>query len=276
MTSRRTAVGFDGSPPAVRALDRAAVEAARRRTVLRVVYAVPDRDEAAPVLRSAASRVRRRHPGLPVETIAVEGGAVRALTRESAVADLTVVGTRGLGALAGAAFGSVSARLAAVAQGPLLVVRGEHVHDDAGEVLLVLEDDADAPAAVYAFQEAERRRARLRVLHCRGRRHVRSEPAPLVPALGSGEEQPSRRARVGRDVPGYAPTRLRTRHPHVVPETHPVRSARVDTPVRATEEAAVVVIGTHRRTSVFGPRLSPVAHALLHGAHCPVVLVPRR
>ncbi len=36
----------------------------------------------------------------------------------------------------------------------------------------------------------------------------------------------------------------------------------------------MVVIGAHHRTTVLGTRLGPVAHTLLHRAHCPVVVVP--
>ncbi|MYT03782.1 universal stress protein [Streptomyces sp. SID5470] len=57
MTLRHHVVaGVDGSLASTRALDLAADEAAHRGTALRVVYAVPDRDEAGPVLASAASR----------------------------------------------------------------------------------------------------------------------------------------------------------------------------------------------------------------------------
>lgn len=163
MTAPYVLVGVDGSAVAVRALDRAADEAARRRTALRLVYAVPDRDEAAPVLASARTRLRARHPGLPVAATAAGGGAVRALVRESAGASLTVVGAGGLGAVAGALFGSVSLRLAARPPGPLLVVRGARTRDEGCAVLLGLESDAEADAAAYAFAEAERRGARLRV-----------------------------------------------------------------------------------------------------------------
>ncbi|MEU5278022.1 universal stress protein [Streptomyces asoensis] len=275
MTMRHIAVGVDGSVHSVRAADRAAAEAERHGVALCVLYAVPDRDEAAPVLRSAASRIRRRHPGLPVETVAVEGGAVHALARESAVADLTVVGTRGLGALTGTAFGSVGTRLAAVVRGPLLVVRGDDPHDGGREVLLGLEDDMDAEAAAYAFQEAERRGAPLRVVQCGRRRPDTSEPASGGPVRGPGRERPTaREAGAEAAVPRYALTRLRDVHPDVPGDTRTVRTTPADAVLEATRGAAVAVVGAHRRTSVFGPRLGPVAHTLLHRSHCPVVLVP--
>ncbi|MFF4585366.1 universal stress protein [Streptomyces sp. NPDC001388] len=275
MTLHHVVVGVDGSLISVRALDRAAAEAARRGRALRVLYAVPDRDEAAPVLGAAEARVHARHPGLPVETVAAEGGAVRALARESAGADLTVVGTRGLGAVSGPALGSVSLRLAALAQSPLLVVRGDHPCDDGGDVLLGLADDRDAGAAAYAFQEAERRGAGLRVLHSWSHRHITPELPSLVPTRSPGQERLAGTARAEEAVPRYALTRLRDRHPDVVVETRTVRAAPADELLAATREAAVVVIGAQHRTSVLGPRLGPVAHTLLHRAHCPVVLVPR-
>ncbi|MFG2680005.1 universal stress protein [Streptomyces sp. NPDC048392] len=274
MTLHRVVVGVDGSLVSTRALDWAAGEAARHGADLRVVYAVSDRDEAAPVLGSAVARVRQRHPGLSVVMVAAEGGPVHALARESADAVLTVVGTRGLGALTGVAFGSVGLRLAALAQGPLLVVRGDHPCDDGQDVLLGLEDDRDAPAAAYAFQEAERRGVRLRVLHAWSHRHVTPELPSLVPARSPGQDRSAREARAEEAVPRYALARLREQHPDVVVVSHTVRTAPEDVLLEATREAAVVVIGVHRRTSVLGPRLGPVVHTLLHRAHCPVVVVP--
>ncbi|MEU4874479.1 universal stress protein [Streptomyces sp. NPDC021608] len=285
MTSRHITVGVDGSVISVRALDRAAEEAVRHGVALRVLYAVPDRDEAAPVLRSAASRTRRRHPGLPVETVAVEGGAVHALARESESADLTVVGRRGSGPLTGTAFGSVATRLAALVRGPLLVVRGDRPCDLGRDVLLGLADDTDAEAAAYAFQEAERRGATLRVVRSRSPRRGTLHGPSLEPAHSTGrtgQERPAREGERGGDgkgvggraVPRYPLTRLGEGHPDVVVDTRTDRTDPADVLLEATREAAVAVIGVRRRTSVFGPRLGPVAHLLLQRSHCPLVLVP--
>ncbi|MFF3886000.1 universal stress protein [Streptomyces sp. NPDC001914] len=274
MTSHRIVVGVDGSLISTRALDWAAAEAVRHGTGLRVLYAVADRDEAAPVLANAVSRAHERHPELSVEAVTTEEGTARALAGESADAVLTVVGTRGLGALTGSAFGSVSLRLAALTRGPLLVVRGDHPCDNGQDVLLGLADDTDTKAAEYAFQEAERRDARLRVLHSWSHRRITPELPSLTSARGIGQEQLSRDARAEEAVPRFALTRLQDRYPGVTVETHTVRTPPADELLAATREAAVVVIGAHRRSSVLGPRLGPVAHTLLHRAHCPVVVVP--
>ncbi|MGW7419172.1 hypothetical protein ACWGJB_03760 [Streptomyces sp. NPDC054813] len=80
----RTAVrAGSGSLFSVRALDLAADEAARRGSVLCVVYAVPDRDGAEPVPAASASQVRERHPALTVVISAEEEVPVQALTRGS-------------------------------------------------------------------------------------------------------------------------------------------------------------------------------------------------
>ncbi|MCX5097334.1 universal stress protein [Streptomyces sp. NBC_00365] len=276
MTLRHIVVGVDGSLTSVRALDWAAAEAVRHGSALRVLYAVPDRDEAIPVLAYATSRTRERYPGLLVETVAVEGGVVHALARESEGAVLTVVGTRGLGTVAGSALGSVSLRLAAVAQGPLLVVRGDHPCNEGLPVLLGLADDSDLQAAEYAFQEAQRRGESLRVLHSWSHRHITPELPSLTAVRSPGQERMARESRAEEAVAHYALTHLRDQHPGVVVESHAVRTAPAPALLAASQEAAIVVVGAHRRTGVFGPRLGPVAHTLLHRSHCPLIVVPER
>lgn len=271
MTQQHVVAGVDGSLASIRALDQAASEAARRGAALRVLYAVPDRDEAGPVLASAAARVRERHPHLPVETRAVEGNAVRALVRESADAVLTVVGTRGLGGLAGFVLGSVSTRLTARTHGPLMVVRGENPHDDRGrDVLLGLADDTDTEAAAYAFQEAEARGARLRVLHSWTHRHTTPEPPSPIPATSPGQRRQATLEHAEEAVPRFALAGMSELHPGVEVDSRTVRTAPAHALVEATRDAVVVVIGSRP-----DGHPGPVTHALLHGAHCPVVIVRR-
>ncbi|MGW1620630.1 universal stress protein [Streptomyces sp. NPDC002172] len=274
MTLRHIVVGVDGSLTSVRALDRAAAEAVRHGGTLRVLYAVPDLDEAAPVLAYAVSRTGERCPGLSVETVAVEGGVVHALARASEDAVLTVVGNRGLGTVAGSALGSVSLRLAALARGPLLVVRGDHPCDEGRPVVLGLADDSDMRAAEYAFQEAERRGVNLRVLHSRTRRHTTPELPSLTGVRSSGPERTATESRAEEAVARYALGHLHDQHPDIVVESDTVRTAPAPALLTSSREAAVVVVGAHRRTGVFGPRLGPVVHTLLHRSHCPLIVVP--
>ncbi|MEV6945188.1 universal stress protein [Streptomyces sp. NPDC051172] len=274
MTAQYAVVGVDGTLTAVRALDWAAQEAVRRHAALRIIHAVRDQDEAGPILASAAARIRAHHPGLQVETVSPVSGPVEALMRESDGVALTVVGNRGLGGFTGLLFGSVSLRLAAHIRSPLLVVRGDHRCDDGREVLLGLASDADADAAAYAFQEAERRGTRLRVLHSWSHRHVTPEVPSPVPATSPGQRELGRRGAAEEAVPRFALSVLREQHPEVGVEAHTVTAGPAHALLEATREAGVVVIGVHRHTERPGPHLGPVVHTLLHRSHCPVVLVP--
>ncbi|GHE55729.1 universal stress protein [Streptomyces capitiformicae] len=274
MTDNQVVVGVDGTISSTRALDWAAGEAIRHGAGLRLVCAAPDRDEAVPVLSAAVSRVRERHPGLLVRTVAAEGGAVRALARESEDAALTVVGTRGMGRTTGLLLGSVSLRLARHVRGPLLVVRGDHPCDEGREVVLGLEDDTDERAAVYAFEEARRRGARLRVLHSWPHRHVMPALPPLVSTAGRRRDPAASYERVEEAVPRFALAALRERYPDVPVEAVTVRTSAPEALLEATREAALVVIGSHHRTSALAPHHAPVAPVLLHRSHCPVIVVP--
>jgi nucleotide-binding universal stress UspA family protein len=75
-------------------------------------------------------------------------------------------------------------------------------------------------------------------------------------------------------VPAGAVARLREAHPEVAADTDSVRGGPARTLLEATEAADLVVIAAHRRRGNLGLQLGPVTHALLHHAHCPVVLVP--
>lgn len=75
-------------------------------------------------------------------------------------------------------------------------------------------------------------------------------------------------------LPGHVVAPLRGKHPHVAVETRTVRSGPAHALLQATLGADVVVIAAHRRHGGPSPQLGPVAHALLHHASCPVVVVP--
>ncbi|SBT89645.1 Nucleotide-binding universal stress protein, UspA family [Streptomyces sp. DI166] len=270
MTPQYVVVGADGSLNAVRALDWASDEAARREAALRIVYAVPDRDEAAPVLGAAVARAHARHPRLRVASKPVTGGPVAVLARESEGAALTVVGTRGLGPVSGLLARSVSLGLAVHAAGPLLVVRGDHPCDGERRVLLGLESDEDAEAAAYAFAEARRRGVGLDVVHCWTHRHITPELPSPIPATSPGQRELAVTGRSEGAVARFSLAGLKERFPTIDVETRTVRTGPARALLDATADAAVVVIGTRRR------RPGPVAHTLLHRSHCPVVLVPTR
>lgn len=236
MSPPRVLVGIDGSVASFGALDVAAAEARLRTAGLEVVTCVDDLEEAGPVLRAAAARVARRHPGASVTTASAVGDPADVLAQRGGNASLTVVGSRDISGIAGLLLHSVSRRLAARTAGPLLVVRGADTPPNsrrhrAGALLLELEGDADADAALFAFEEAELRGARLDVL--RARTHRR---APLDIALIAATAEADMvvigthpwRGRTGAELDPFAVALLRHAHCPVaiVPAPAPVGQPR--------------------------------------------------
>jgi nucleotide-binding universal stress UspA family protein len=135
-------VGIDGSPPSRTALTWAATEAADHGADL-VVLTVWERTLLPPmgsggVPRSPLPDPSQRatedlltvikaelgeDPPVPVQPLVKQGNAAQVLIKQSADADLLVVGTRGRGGFRGLVLGSVSQHVAAYAKCPVAVVR---------------------------------------------------------------------------------------------------------------------------------------------------------
>ncbi|AUA09611.1 universal stress protein [Streptomyces sp. SID8361] len=287
----RVVVGLDGSDSAWAALDQAVAEARRREATLEIVHAWPwgradplafdtDTEPSRPaveiartVLRLAVSRAREQDPQLRIVPTLTAQDAVPELLRIGEDASLIVIGTRGLGGFTGLLLGSVSLRLAAHTRRPLLVVRGgppaAYGPEGHGKVLVGVESGADAPAARFAFEEARRRRARLRVLYAWPRPRVfagdHALPAREMVALRAEREQTVAYAMVAKLREEFGQIRVRE---------HTTHSAPAQALMEASRAADILVLAVHRRTPRLGIQLGAVTHAALHHAHCPVVLVP--
>jgi nucleotide-binding universal stress UspA family protein len=136
--SGRIVVGIDGAGRSTRAVDFAFETAARRRLDLTAVLAWSVPFSAHPAgaeppetirahgrerLIAALADMRKRYPDVRVEAKLVHAYPEDALLRESADAELVVVGSRGLGGLPGLLRGSVSQALLRRAASPVVVVR---------------------------------------------------------------------------------------------------------------------------------------------------------
>lgn len=270
-------VGYDGSTSAVRALTHAADEADRRNTMLQVVCGHPWHITRS-VLDAAVDRVRRRHPGLRVVTSVSGEAAAAALVNAGRTAALTVVGSRGRGGFAGLLLGSVSLRVAAHSHSPLMVVRddrngGADGGASSGTVLVAVRDDEDGEAVAYAFDEAHRRGAGLFALHAW---QFPPPPAGQLPPVAAARRRQDTEAlrKAAAAVPRYAVSRLSDKYPEVRANTDHVCRDTAAALVRASRDAEVLVLAAHRNPHHLGLQLGPVTHAVLHHAHCPVVLVP--
>ncbi|MER8004230.1 universal stress protein [Streptomyces sp. NPDC094149] len=287
--------GVDGSDEALRALDQAVAEAVARRAPLEILHGWPWAkhgtheglpggpgqetssllERAHAVLESAVARVREQAPELDVTATLTPHPAAAELMRRGEHAALTVIGSRGPSEITGLVSGSVGRRLAGCCPSPLLVVRGEAAYGglEHGVVLVGVGTDTETEAARFAFEEAQQRGARVRVLHSCVL-PATSGAGPVVSAERLRAELETK-ARKQSAVPRTAVTALREKFPGVGVETDTVWGGAAESLVEATRAADAVVITAHRPHGRGpAPRLGPVTHALLHRAHCPVYLVP--
>ncbi|MFF3890088.1 universal stress protein [Streptomyces sp. NPDC001914] len=284
-------VGVDGSDGSLLAIDWAADLATRHRLPVRLVHAsLWERYEGAwptlsrersseqvlaeHIVASAAERVRRRSPGLDVSTEIVPSEAASALLDEARNATAVITGSRGRGELAGTLLGSVSLAVAARADCPVVVVRGDKAalagsHE---RVLLGAGDpDTCREAVGFAFQEAEARGCELDVVRawrCPAR-DAADDPRTSEDPAHQHEKQA---AALIEDLVADASTA----HPDVRLRRTTVEGAARKVLVHRSAAADLVVLGARRRSGRFGLQLGRVSHTLLHHSACPVAVVPNR
>ncbi|MFB6440960.1 universal stress protein [Streptomyces sp. NPDC056411] len=266
-------VGLDGTVSCAPAVRWGAEEAAARGLPLHFLHSwasppgtVPlSRDAAvqqrygAEVLAAAEDAAHGWHPGIAVTGEQVSTQAVDALVDRGRGATLTVLGSRGHGAIAGFLLGSVSLHVLGRAECPVVTVREEEgtAVGALPEIVVGVQGAGqdDEPVLDFAFTAADAHGARLRAVHA-----TAPEAAGLPP-----EERPTL-----ADVLG--PWRAKFPAVDVAEE---LRCGRVE-PVllAACTPSGLLVIG--RRVQRSPMLLGPVVLAVLHHARCPVAVVPRR
>ncbi|MBZ4019642.1 universal stress protein [Streptomyces purpurogeneiscleroticus] len=296
-------VGLDGSRESLAAAGWAAREARRRGLPLRLVHAwegltpvdrEPDLPELAVprhwarrILREAEGTLAQRYPDVPVLAEQIAGAPAGALLAAAKEAGMLVLGSRGLGGVAGTLVGSVALATAAHAGCPVALVRAGEVtaeegqlQDEAGppyadaahgDVLLGLDPHSTCDALIeFAFDTAARRAAPLRVLHVWRPPRAYADVPVAGYELGIDAEY---EAKAREDVT-TALRPWRDKNPRQpVTEDVLVGRAAGRVPV-AADQAALVVVGRRIRHAALGAHLGPVAHAVIHHAHCPVVVIP--
>ncbi|GAT71022.1 universal stress protein UspA [Planomonospora sphaerica] len=284
MTATRTVVvGYDGSDFSMQALDWAMDECELRKLPLTVTHAWrwpygEASEEAKAHLRKAAEHVlyhgaacaRSCSTVADVTTDLYEGSAGERIAELSAGADLVVIGSRGLGALARSVIGSVTLYVAAHACCPVIVVRGPGpipVPANPGPVVLGLSPATPDEALEFAFGEAALRQLRLMVVHAV---HLQAMawgtamvPLPDVEAL----------TRAGQEGVAERLAPWRERHPGVAVEVRAVTDTPKEALGTASAGASLLVVGADRTRHREG-HLGTVVRVLVEHARCPVAVVP--
>ncbi|RZL74635.1 MAG: universal stress protein [Rhodococcus sp. (in: high G+C Gram-positive bacteria)] len=282
---RVVVVGVDGSPAAHAAAVWAAALAARTRTPLRVVHALPEplylmtevavmgqgpaiaqhRKAGANILGEASAAVRLRFPNLEVHTDLVPGPTAPALAVWGATAKMIVLGAgepRAVGALAAAI------ALAGRVTCPVTVCRGQPwMLPDRRPVVVGVDPTGSSAAAVLsAFEFAHLFEAPVIAAHAWSPRHAAGNVT--IPFLVDWDAL----AESTRAVLAAQLAEATRRYPDVaVTEVvEPIPPARLITD-RATN-AQLVVVGSHGRGRLAGTILGSVSRHLLHHGPCPIMI----
>jgi nucleotide-binding universal stress UspA family protein len=193
-------------------------------------------------------------------------GIVTTLVNASKEAQIIVVGSRGMGALGRLVLGSVSSGLVHHAHCPVAVVHADEAQapDHTSPVLLGIDGSpASEAATALAFEEASRRRVDLVALHA-------WSDVGDFPILGMDWRQYEDQ---GHEVLGERLAGWQERYPDVCVRRRVV----CDQPARwlldESQQAQLVVVGSHGRGGFAGMRLGSVSTAVAEAAKAPVIVV---
>ncbi|UWE10535.1 universal stress protein [Actinacidiphila bryophytorum] len=283
--ARIVAVGVDGSPESAAAAEWAGDEAAASGAGVRLlgVWQPPASNvqfsPAPEALRQwqeaqvldAARKLTARHPGLKVTAEQITGSPAPALLDAAATADVTVLGSRALGSVAGFLYGSVGLHVVARSDKPVVLVRAPGSEPGSAGTPVVLALDLDRPSDAltqFAFEEASARGAALHVVHVWDVHRLYGYAGPMLDreiAEQLRSEQAERLAQL------LTPWRARFGDVEVSHEV--VAGPVTGTLVEAAQEASLLVVGRRRRLVPVGTHIGPVTHAVVHHAPCPVAVV---
>ncbi|WP_330300642.1 universal stress protein [Streptomyces sp. NBC_00503] len=226
------------------------------------------------LLRETSAELRRLHPLLDITTRVVGGPPSEALAAAARSSTMLVIGSRGLGSIAGLVVGSVVSATMAATEHPVVVVRssGNPVAPANGlrtRGAIVADVETRRPCdslLAFAFEGAAHRRAALHVLHG-------WTPPPILsyaPALDPGVLQEMAHGITAALEELFRP--WRDKFPSVEVEARaPIGQAAIQL-VEAGFQAPLAV-GRRIRSSAFGPHVGPITHALLHHSTAPVAVV---
>jgi nucleotide-binding universal stress UspA family protein len=280
-------VAVDGSPESDAAVRWAAREAVMRDAAVTLMHVVAPVVVGWPVrpLQASFDEWQEENAQQVIEQAQktfhaslgdAEQPSVRAAVKHSPVADtlisasreaqMVVVGSRGMGALGRGVLGSVSSGLVHHAHCPVAVVHADEAQapDLTSPVLLGIDGSpASEAATALAFDEASRRGVDLVALHA-------WSDVGVFPVLGMDWRQYEDE---GHEVLAERLAGWQEQYPDV----HVRRRIVCDQPARwlldESEQAQLVVVGSHGRGGFKGMLLGSVSTRLAEAAKAPVIVV---
>jgi nucleotide-binding universal stress UspA family protein len=279
-------VGVDGSTSALGAVRLAAHEARMLGRPLRVVHAFiwplmhvplgpsptgpPEtglRHDAEVIVKNAVAEAARAEPHVEITAQILAGAAAPVLLQEARHAALVVLGDRGLGGFTSLLVGSVAVQVAAHAECPVMIARGDL---GAGGPVVVGVDGSHVSdlAIAFAVEEAARRGTGLLAVHA-WTHPVSTGPGDMLPLVYDVDDVQAEEDRLlAESIVG-----CRDRYPDVAIDHRLVRGRPAPTLIAESARAQLLVVGSHGRGGFAGLLLGSVSHAVLHHARCPVVIV---
>lgn len=283
--TRPIVVGVDGSAASRVAVDWAARSAALRRAPLKLVnvltppvvmtfpevpmppgYAQWQQEEGAKVLDAARATATEAAAGVEISTEIIAGPSVPSLVEESKNASLIVVGCRGRGALARGVLGSVSTGLMHHALCPVAIIHDEDPvvpHPSKAPVVVGVDGSPASEKAVgIAFEEASFRGVDLVAVHAWSDTGVFEFPGADWSTQQAEAEQV-----LSERLSGW-----QERYPDVLVRRVVVADRPARQLLEQSEQAQLLVVGSHGRGGFAGMLLGSVSTAIAHTAKTPVII----
>lgn len=285
MTKYGVLVTVDGSAESDTAIRWAADEAAMRKLPITLMHVVAPvvvtwpvrylesgyrhwQEDQAELIIELGQKLVQSAPGgsdLVLQTEVRHGTVATELIAASKKATITVVGSRGLGAVGAALLGSVSRSLLHYARCPVAVISASDGQADASRPVLLGVDGSPASeaAVAWAFDEASRRGVDLVAMHAWS--DVSSVP-PFAPEWRSYEQE-------GGEVLAERLSGWQERYPHI----HVHRRVICDRPahrlIEESRRAQLVVLGSRGRGGFARLLLGSVSAAVAESSTTPVIVV---
>lgn len=280
-------VGVDGSPSSNAAVDWAARDAALHNLPLTLVHVLAppvvmtfpetpmppgytewQHEQGERHLRQAVKIAEAHGAGLRVQAETVVGSTVPMLVDASREAARLVVGSRGLGRLRRSLLGSVSSSLVRHAHCPVAVIHegppeGCQLPDTAPVVVGIDGSPVSEAATAVAFEEASLRGVELVAVYAWHDTGVLDFPGIDAAAMASDGE-----LALAERLAGW-----HERYPDVTVRRVVVYDRPADQLVEQSQQAQLVVVGSHGRGGFTGMLLGSVSLAVVQSAHSPVLVV---